>query len=216
VRGHIVCAFLVAGCGSSSGTSRLAADGGDAGANAADVASVEDVRTDGVGSPPAGDASAETSASEAGSTDSAAESASGFCAGTPIAGSCLAAFFAQAAPCFHPSGACVDQTASAGTNVCWADGARLTLTTGTQGAGFNYFSGSNLCFYGSWTTLNGNQKDYTFTFGGSALLVYNRTTGETTCLDGTRAQLAPDFGGCGAITAIVDLTMNGCSAGTCP
>jgi hypothetical protein len=100
--------------------------------------------------------------------------------------------------------------------VCWAGGAKLALTSGTQSQGFTYSSGGSLCFYGSWTTVNGNQKDYTFTVDGSALIVYNRATGDTTCLNGTHATLAPDFGGCSAITAVVDFSTNGCTTGACP
>ena len=147
-------------------------------ASAADVGSVDDVLSSDSGAPEAG--SPETAALESGPTGSGADGASGLCVGTPIAGSCLAAFFAQAAACFHTGGACVEQTSAAGTNICWADGAKLVLTTGSQSGGFTYSSGGGLCFYGSWSAISNGHRDYTFTLDGVALLVDNLTTGVTT------------------------------------
>jgi len=72
-----------------------------------------------------------------------------------------------------------------------------------------------ICFYGSWHYTNATEKDYTFTADGSALLVYNRTTGETVCADGSRATLPPDFGGCAAIISLVDLDVSACTPGGC-
>jgi hypothetical protein len=140
----------------------------------------------------------------------------GNCAGTAIAGTCLDQFFSTVNACFQPSGACVQQLTPAGPRYCWPGGARLMLNgTAGGGMGFTYTTSGNSCFYGSWVYINGTQKDYTFTIDGNALLVYNRTTGETTCLDGTHTTLAPDFGGCAAFQALVDLTPTGCTDGTC-
>jgi len=125
----------------------------------------------------------------------------------------LATFFAPASVCFQPSGACVSQSTSTTNNVCWADGEKLLLQSGGQG--FTYENGGQLCFYGSWEYMNGTEKDYTFTADGNALLVYNRSTGETVCADGSHTTLPSDFGGCVAILSLVDIDVNGCTPGGC-
>jgi hypothetical protein len=126
----------------------------------------------------------------------------------------VATFFDTAHACFEPDGSCVTESASTKTNFCWANGVAL-IVEGTNREGFTYRSGGGLCFYGSWSFINGNQKDYTFTTDGSALLVYNRSTGETVCADGSRTTLAPNFGGCASIVALVDIDTSGCTPGTC-
>jgi hypothetical protein len=100
------------------------------------------------------------------------------------------------------------------TNFCWANGAKLSLQ-GSPGQGFTYRAGTGLCFYGSWEYLNGSEKDYTFTTDGAALVVYNRSTGETICADGSHTTLAPNFGGCAEILSLVDIVTNGCTPGSC-
>jgi hypothetical protein len=150
-----------------------------------------------------------------GSFSDASVDAAGFCVGTPVAGTCLATFFAPAHACFQPTGSCVAQTTSTTKNACWANGEKLLLQLGSQGDGFTYRNGGQLCFYGSWEYMNGTEKGYTFTTDGNALLVYNRSTGETVCADGSRTTLAPDFGGCAAIVSLVDIDVSGCTSGGC-
>jgi hypothetical protein len=107
------------------------------------------------------------------------------------------------------------QTDSTRKRICWSNGARLVKQIGANAVGFNYFDGSSLCFYGSWSIQSGAPTEYTFTSNGVDLLLYNRVTGSTTCLDGSQSTLAPDFGGCSAMTRLIELDDASCVPGTC-
>jgi hypothetical protein len=145
--------------------------------------------------------------------------AGSFCGGTAIAGTCLSSFFATAAACFIPSGSCTfeaDAGPVVGTKTCWTNGAHYTHQGSVTNGGFSYFSATQLCFYGSRSSEDGGGSSYTFTIDGNQLLVYDDASGATTCLDGSRATLAPHFAGCAAILALLAPDTSSCSPGTCP
>jgi hypothetical protein len=142
--------------------------------------------------------------------------AAGFCAGTPVAGTCVQTFFAPQAMCFSPTGACHAPPADpmGGSTWCWANDdvlkQKATVTSVTR----TYKNGSDDCFTDTKTTTSISGSDV-FT-SGSITLQLNVATGAYECPNGAAGSIGPDLGGCAALQALINPATNLCGAGACP
>jgi len=135
-----------------------------------------------------------------------------FCDGTPVAGTCAAAFFAPVASCFVATGGCSENKSMAGGITCWQSGARLVATfDGAMMTTSGVWSGpSGECMAGTvGTDANGNTV-FTLQQGG-ATLVYNAGTGDVTCPDGSTVNIGPVEGYCPALQSVLDPSTNDCN-----
>ncbi len=154
------------------------------------------------------------------------------CAGTALAGTCVARFFDSFAACFRPAGHCAPYYGISG-GACWENGARYTDDPFENFAEF-FQIGSQQCL---------GRTDYRSQPGGALVFeqycvpgdancgdaqtdggvvpvgggVYDHETGVFTCPDGTQVDVGPALGGCAVLNELLDPFCDGeINSGQCP
>ncbi len=202
----VACSGLAA-CGNSLTTARAQGGGASTGAAGSTAATTTSKAT-----------SVSSTHAIAATTDAVSTTASGggFCDGTKVSGTCAQAFFAAAAACLSTLGACTDQiTPTSATtfneDVCWSTG----QTRHVQADGTSHVTTSTWVSQTSATCLTSNStyEQGTYTANGTSL-VYDESTGDLTCPDGSSANIGTVAGGdlCPDVASILD---NQCTDGTC-
>jgi hypothetical protein len=139
----------------------------------------------------------------------------GFCAGTPLAGTCVESYFATVADCFQASGTCVYDPGTLAT--CFCDGARISI----QG---DYTSAGRLCLNQQITCITGSScityRPYVFTAPAGVLRWTWHDDGlgppknDVVCPgDGGTSQLDPTL--CPNVARLIG-TPRSCATGSCP
>ncbi len=132
-----------------------------------------------------------------------------FCAGTPVAGTCVQRFFAPVARCFRPAGACTYSVMGYMIyTICWASGAREELTGMGYPMAARWTQGGGACLGLSLSV------DSLYDHDGQQLRV---SGGDVICPDGSRlAGFAPNLSSCPALSALLSLRPpDGCTYGDC-
>jgi hypothetical protein len=141
----------------------------------------------------------------------------GICPGTPVAGTCAAAFFTELLACFPDNGTCVVQSGSmTAASACWSDGGRLDVQVNADMTGAARWSAHGLtCLKATIKPdgQGGNVFDY-FAPGGSTL-TYDDATGEATCDDGETVNIGAMGTSCTALQRAIE-PMECTQMGTCP
>jgi hypothetical protein len=142
------------------------------------------------------------------------KSLASFCAGTFVAGTCVADFFAPLQFCFTPSGSCTQQGGIANGAWCWPNGAELKQLAGANTVERWYKeSGGTVCY----TRLSGGAGPGGLAYtSGSETLYLDTSNGSYHCPDGSQGSIGANYGGCAALQQMIDPTMTGCASGTCP
>jgi len=133
----------------------------------------------------------------------------GFCAGTAVAGTCLQTFFAPAAACYDPAGACV-----VGPQIimyhsyCFADGAKATESEALGLDDWIFRSSTGQVCY---TWRRAENPNY-FTVGAN-FIFFDPASGSYSCDEFSRptGSIGPNCGGCSALCALFQLP-TGCTA----
>jgi hypothetical protein len=132
-----------------------------------------------------------------------------FCAGTPIDGTCVQAFFAKIAACFQPAGCC-----TLGPNihekVDWASGAHYywyatedQLWYSQGGAACGGQSSPSFGVSGQWTGPDGSALTVT-----PAISRYSFGPFDATCPDGTHVSF--NTSDCAELVALISPSVQGC------
>lgn len=152
------------------------------------------------------------------------------CVGTPIEGTCVERFFQPFTACFAPFGRCGDFGRG---SICWESGATYNLNF--PGVSATWSMSGETCL--TWSeyeigfaqyctsksvpcSIAHSVDDaglYSYSAVGGGL--YDESSGIFTCPDGTQVNLGSDFGGCPALSALLNLgTRPACSPGdwSCP
>jgi hypothetical protein len=125
-----------------------------------------------------------------------------FCAGTPIAGTCVQTFFGIIANCFAPAGCC---QCSFGINAHCDWPSRSHFDGGGDGVTFS--RGGVLC--GDYVPFLKAQPFWESPIAGMTLTETGPT--ELTCPDGTRVDVGMYYSACPALQALVNPDLSSCT-----
>jgi hypothetical protein len=140
-----------------------------------------------------------------------------FCAGTAVAGTCAAIFFAPLSSCFDPTGACTEMLVGNAGSDCWANGSKLVGTISGDGgtAAHGVFSKSGTpCYTVDVAQSVAGGEVFTVTSGGHTL-IYDLQQGKVSCPDSSTVLIGADYGGCAALKALIAPKTSGCTSGAC-
>ena len=140
--------------------------------------------------------------------DSSAPDASSFCANGPATGTCAQTFFAAVGACFQPLGAC--QNDSTKIELCWTNGASMVFVVPATGPYLvTYATSGRTCMIDSVAIT---PVIHTLSANGQ-MLIYNTSTGDVTCPDGSHANIGTNYG-CTDIYTLFNPPS--CRSGSCP
>jgi hypothetical protein len=138
---------------------------------------------------------------------------SSVCAFTPLASTCVEAFFERFLNCFYQAGDCGHSTSSGTDRWCWAgDAVRVeTVDTNLGTRTTTWTQGGLLCLTET-TDLSKGSSQYV---RESKTLTFDPASGIATCPNGMGVQIGSNWGACPQIQQV--LTRPACiGSGTCP
>lgn len=103
-------------------------------------------------------------------------------------------------------------------NACWQSGAQFSFSSDmvAMSARGTWKSGAKVCMEADVTATMGGGTMFSFTTSGGKL-VLNASTGDVICPGGAKANIGPQFGGCAALNALIQVSgMSKCVDGKCP
>jgi hypothetical protein len=145
-----------------------------------------------------------------GGTPASPVDAGAFCAGTPLDGTCVQAFFAKIAGCFQPAGCCA-LMASMHERVDWASGARYDHYIPEYS--ISYEQSGALCGQ-QMSSLGTPPPPGHWTAGDNSTLTVTPAIGlsngpfDATCSDGTHVSFSA--GDCADLDALLSPNLQGC------
>ncbi|HXU69136.1 MAG TPA: hypothetical protein VN947_07390 [Polyangia bacterium] len=126
--------------------------------------------------------------------------AGGFCAGTSIAGTCIATFFAQLSECFVPKGCCRPSGGGNSHGVTWQSGAGFYTFSGVDG---DYYAAQNVaCAFSTSGGVTPAGVRWTLQ-GGSTSLTITDGTYDVTCPDGSHINVGNPAGQCAELDRLL-------------
>ena len=145
---------------------------------------------------------------------------SAFCAGTPVAGTCLQTVLGVVAACFvDPAGACTQQMVSqTQTTWCWTNGDEFSATINmmTMSATGDWKNGTTDCMAAAaQASKTGSGGLFKISTNGQTI-TFDEGNGDATCPDGSKINVGPADGKCPALQALLNPPMVNCNAGACP